>query len=480
MNGLHKRFLLVALTLLIAFVSAGAVALVRPNDVPKVATAANDEYVASRIIVGGGDTFGNTGIYICRPQNTNPTNTYWGSVSKDGIGDMQYFYPTVRALIKVNDTWQEVTNDDFQTVLSADKGSVYWTLKESAPAATYGVSCEYEGVRDIFQVVYTDTWTYVSVTNADNQTYLTNFFGGRSRRLNFYIDYNDGATVLSVLDEGQELPNKVRYGRISPSAIITANSLQVSMSTVDGDVYPENRIYTEISGNILTVSLDDTLANQTYILKLSSALDDKVYGQFIIDNAGNAGGVNLSQAWIWVMIFGGVLVLVGVVAFFVPLLIIKINQGRVYRENVRVAKMKNPNAYVGDDDNVLQKLKKGVKNLRKGGAKEEPEVVVEKPQVEDKSDRVRVTDIIHQNREARKAAEENAISGGKIEAMKKQEEINQNAQKRSFAFLRDDDDEIASLYEEKEEIPTIETGSYVEDGVTFSKLDSLRDEDDHQ
>ena len=43
----------------------------------------------------------------------------------------------------------------------------------------------------------------------------------------------------------------------------------------------------------------------------------------------------------------------------------------------------------------------------------------------------------------------------------------------SFAFLRDDD-EIATFHAAEDEISTLETGSYVQGGTTFAKLDSLQ------
>ena len=47
----------------------------------------------------------------------------------------------------------------------------------------------------------------------------------------------------------------------------------------------------------------------------------------------------------------------------------------------------------------------------------------------------------------------------------------------SFAALRDDDDdddEIATFHAAEDDVSTLETGSYVQDGATFAKLDSLR------
>ena len=48
----------------------------------------------------------------------------------------------------------------------------------------------------------------------------------------------------------------------------------------------------------------------------------------------------------------------------------------------------------------------------------------------------------------------------------------------SFAALRDDDDEddeIATFHAAEDEISTLETGAYMEDGARFAKLDSLND-----
>lgn len=482
MNGLRKKLLLAVVTLLIALSGVGAVSWGRQTATMPVQPLALNEY---EIKVGNADTFDHTGIYICRRQDNAQTGvTYQGTVTKTFPENVINFYPEITLMMKENDTWRVLPehNEYFTYTRAWDNCSVNWALREAAPAAVYGIKCVYADAvdsdltrEDIYQIVYTDTWNYVSVKDANNQTAISNFGGGRSRRLTLYVDYNEGATVLSVLQEGKVLPNGVHYGEISTSEIISTQSLSVSLATVGGDVY-SGRIYTEVTGNVLTVIFDDVLANDVYILKLSSALDDKIYGQFIIDNSGRASGINLSQLWVVAMIFGGVLVLFGALAFLIPLLVIKINQARVFHENVRVAKMKNPAAYVDAEGNVLQRMKKNLKKLRKGGAKTE-EAVVEKPKVEN-SDSVRITSVINQNRENRRLAEENAISGGRIEAMKQQEAVDQDAQKHSFAFLRDEDDEIASLQEESENIPTIETGAYVKDGATFAKLDSLKDEDD--
>lgn len=472
-------------TLIIALSSIGMVSLVQQANPATVhALALND----NRLVVAGADTFDDTGIYICRrPDEKQTGESFYGSITKTFGDNVQNFEPECLMIVKDHDVWQElpVNNGYFSIELSSDKCSVMWTLQEAAPAAVYGVKCIYTDSvysdithEDIYQIVYTDTWNYVSVKDADNQTYITNFVGGSRRRLNLYVEYNAGATVLSVLQDGKMLPNQVRYGRIMSAGIITTENLTVSLSTIGGELYT-GRIYTDVTGNILTVIFDDVLANDIYIMKLSSTLDDKVYGQFVIDNSALTRGINLSQFWVLVVILGGILVLFGVLAFFVPLLVIKVNQWRVNRENVRVAKMKNPEAYADSEGNLLQRVQKNLKKLRKGGAKTE-EKVVEKPKVENPSESVRITNIISQNRENRRLVEENAISGGKAEAVKQQEAIDQNAQKHSFAFLRDDDDEIASLQDDSEAMPTIETGSYVQDGVTFAKLDSMKDEDDDQ
>ena len=47
----------------------------------------------------------------------------------------------------------------------------------------------------------------------------------------------------------------------------------------------------------------------------------------------------------------------------------------------------------------------------------------------------------------------------------------------SFAALRDDDDdEIATFHAAEDDISTLETGAYMENGTRFAKLDSITDD----
>lgn len=435
-----------------------------------------------RLTVSGADTFGQAGLFIRRPEQVTAGNLYEGSVTNVLDSGVTNFTPTYQALVKRHDTWVAVTDDAFRIQVQADQLSVIWTLREDAPAATYGVSCRYLAAdgyttnEDIFAIVYTADWTYVAVQDNAQHNHMTDFYGGPNRTLPLQVTYNEGATILSLL-EGEQLANGTLYGQISGNEVITAENFALAMTTVSGKTYADTIFVNSVVGNVVSLTFDEPLERgEIYILKFYSALDGRVYGQFIIDNSAAGSGINLSNLWILCVTLGGLMILVSVSLFFVPLIIVKVNENRVYKENLRIAKMKNPDAYV-DNTNLWQRLRTKFKKLGKKGAKDEVKEV-ETPQLENAPKERKFTDMIRENREKRAFMEEHGISSDQVEAMQKQNAAMADAQKQGFAFLRDDDDddEIASLYQEKVEKPTIETGAYVQDGVTFAKLDSMPDQ----
>ena len=180
------------------------------------------------------------------------------------------------------------------------------------------------------------------------------------------------------------------------------------------------------------------------------------------------------------MIFGGFLALGASSAFFIPLFIVKINENRVNKENERVARMKNPEAYASKKkkslkemiDNVIYYIKTPAYK-RKKDAKEKTE-----EQEEEKVYSNRFTEMLRERREKRDFMREHNVTSEEMERMKEKEEAIAADEANSFAALRDDDDddEIATFHAAEDEVSTLETGAYVENGTRFAKLDSLNDD----
>lgn len=495
----RKRvFWLLALVVGIAMLSVGSVttsvtppvgAVYDPGliSVPDVYSFVPSEWAIDDVV---------TGVFLTRA--TKYGATYHGSVTADKIiedNKLNNFDPTYTAMVKHNDVWENILPDGqgqytspFRIAIDSDKRGVIWYLDADAPAAVYGVKCTYQDpntlnvYEGIFNVVYTDKWTYLSLHTQAGANYVTDFRGGVDRTLTVQVAFNDGATTPTFEPINQEIDDSgVTYGAIRASETIAIDSLQFTLKTVSGEIYDGNISAQRLPNtNCVTLMFEDSLANDTYVLQVASAVDGKIYGALVINNAGGAASINLSRLWIFLMAGGGVLVLVAAGMFFLPLVVAKVNANRVYKENARVARMKNPEAYANKSGTLFQRIQSKLQNWanrkKKGAVTKVTEE--EKPQEESAPApaKPKFTDMLRERREKRdfvgKGGESSETKSGSATTEKLDE-------KQSFAFLRnDDDDEIASFHQEKKEAPTIETGSYVEDGVTFAKLDSLRDEND--
>ena len=453
------------------------------------------------------------GIYVCRPQEPINYNVYHISVDAKNIlnnypGQFDSFYPQYVALVCKDGSWEEIGNGNSASfwIEPEDPGnkSIACFLRESAPAALYGVRCKYKLSDDNwhyedFKILYTDVndWTYINVSSEkNNRTYdiskdarrVYNFTGGT---LELKITFNDGAadpSLAEIAGKHTDSSSHLPYGAIkSSSSIVSVNkgTMDVTIKTLSGKTYPMQKLDCEFdrsSKNRIKLQFNEKLGNDVYLIQISSRANNQIIGQFIIDNSNMKAGVNLSQLWILVMILGGLLSLGAASAYFVPLIIVKVNEFRVNREIERVDRMKNPDKYTNKEkktfkqriDKVIYNLKTPAYKRKKDEEKEQEEI-----QTEEKQHTNRFDEMLRERHEKRDFMQEHNVTSEEMERMKEKEAAAAADEVNSFAVLRDDDDEeddIATFHAAKDDISTLETGAYVEGGTTFAKLDSMRDE----
>lgn len=434
------------------------------------------------------------GLYITRPETPSADNIYTGTISTERLIDennVTSFDPQFTALIRLDDEWAEITEQDPLFWVDDDdstKYSVRWKLRETAPAAVYGVRCsyqeEYNGdertVTNDFQILYTEDWTYIKVEKDDGSRRISNFPGGSNLTLSLYVTFNPGAADPKLSDtDNQPLSTGAKYDRLENGNIVSTDTMDISVQTISGEVY-KNFVY-KINDNIkncVDFRFTESLSNEIYIVKFTSKANSRILGQFIIDNSGMNVGVNLSQIWVIFMLFGGVLALGAASAFFVPLMIIKVNETRVYKENERIARLKNPEAYATKKKKSFKEMvNKLIYNIKTPAYKRKKDAKTEEKPAEEKVYTNRFTEMLRERQEKRNFMREHNVTSEEMEKIKEAEAAAAEDEKNSFAALRDDDDDIiATFHAAEDEISTLETGAYVKDGTTFAKLDSLRDD----
>lgn len=442
-----------------------------------------------------------TGIYITRPEHTSAYNVYYGTVSAETLKEgMINFYPDYEPIIFQNDTWQSLEDDTyFQIDEESDstRVSVAWTLRETAPAAVYGIRCSYEitdeyGVEEvqevIFKILYAGDWNYIKVTTDDGARRIENFSGGSELTLFLNVTFNDGASVsdLTSDDRANGEYYGVFYGNLKNSDIVSTRSMRnnIVVKTLSGKVYKnvEHDLDSNVNNRIKLRFLDP-LEEDIYIVQITSDANGQIIGQFIIDNTNMKGGVNLSQLWVIFMVLGGVLAFGAASAYLVPLLIVKFNEARVYKENERVARMKNPEAYANKKKKSFKEMiNKLIYNIKTPAYKRKKEKVEEAVPEDEKVYSNRFTEMLRERKEKRDFMREHNVTSDEMEEIKAREAALAADKANSFASLRDDDDndEIATFHAAQEEISTLETGAYVDNGARFAKLDSLRDDESEQ
>lgn len=446
------------------------------------------------------------GLYLTRPAVVSDSKIYTGTVSTANlIGDEQNlkpnFYPKFEALVCRNDRWEEANPNYFWKKESdpSDNWNVSWCLRENAPAAVYCIRCNYKesynGVEEEkyvdFQVLYQGEWNFVSVTNPAGKHQIANFAGGNELTLELEFAFNDGAASQPDLyekgeQEGEGL-SSIGYGKLNLGDVVTTETLvkNINIKTISGQSYNAG-VHTKVDGNRVELRFLERLGKGIYVLQFTSdnyafdTVNGRILGQFIIDNSGMKGGVNLSQIWVILMIFGGLLALGASSAYLVPLLIVKVNEARVDKENERIARMKNPEAYATKQKksikDVFAKIIYNIKTPayeRKKQAEKEQE---EKKPVEEKVYSNRFTEMLRERQEKRDFMRENNITSAELEKIKEAKAALEQDELNSFSVLRDDEDEIATFHAAEDEISTLETGAYVENGTRFAKLDSLNDD----
>lgn len=446
------------------------------------------------VVVSDAGAFGDSapGVYLTRPEklsNTSDNNFYRGNISTDILrSGKSNFYPEFTAMVMQNDTWCELINSDYFFVEAKDPTfcSVGWCLRESAPAAVYGVRCREKqyGIEEIFQVLYAGDWTYINVTNANGERSIRGFAGGANLTLDLNITFNDGAAKPDLSSQGTSLSTNVTYGRLSTDSIVTTQSMldNIVVKTVSGDIYKGKieKLKDRYQNNRVQLRFTESFKNDIYLIQFTSNTDGRILGQFVIDNSYSRGGVNLSRFWAVLVVLGGLLALGAASAYLVPLMIVRVNEARVNKENERIARIKNPEAYATKDKKSLKGIfSKIIYNIKTPAYKRKKEEQEDAVPQEQKVYSNRFTEMLRERQEKRDYMRKNNITSEEMERRKEREAAVAADEINSFASLRDDDenDEIATFHAAEEEISTLETGAYVQDGARFARLDSLTDDD---
>ena len=514
LNHLHKRTItalviaVLALVLCVFMISPGPIIETQVPAVVAVSPVATDNVVQIKDVQFSHGSFGNQGIYLCRPETVHAENVYKETISTADLienNNKSTFHPEFQALVRRNDAWENITDDanaDFwiETEEDGTNYSVAWYLRETAPAAVYGVRCIYledygdyeETVEVEYQVLYTEYWTYVNVTNNDGERRIRNFSGGRDLTLYLNVTFNDGAADPSLAYTDQTTGSTdVRIGAISSSSnVVSVNSMEITIKTASGKGYSTENILYEIDSNVnnrVALRFLESLGNDVYMVQFSSRANNRIIGQFVIDNTDAKGGVNLSQIWVFLMIFGGVLALGAASAYLVPLIIVKVNEARVNKETERIDRIKNPEKYANKDKvSFKERINKVIDKVKtpayKRKQQEEEQEKAAQAQSEGKVYTNRFTEMLRERQEKRDFMREHNVSSAEMEKMKEAEVAAAADEVNSFAALRDDDDddEIATFHAAQDDISTLETGSYVQGGTTFAQLDSMRNEEKPQ
>ncbi len=446
------------------------------------------------------------GVFLTRPEklsSNSVSNIYQGTIGTENLrSDKPNFYPEFKAMIMQGDSWRELTYEKCEKCeedeecedckklknfwVESSFDSVSWFLRESAPAALYGVACTEPnyGISEIFQVLYAGDWTFVDVTNDTGARSINNFAGGSNLTLALNITYNEGAAKPDLSSQStKELSTGVSYGHLTYDSAVSSESMfaNIVVKTVSGKVYSGNieKLRDRYHNNRIELRFMQPFENDVYIVQFASSTGGQVIGQFIIDNSYTRSGVNLSQFWVIFMVFGGLLALGAALAYLVPLMIVRFNEARVYRENERIARIKNPEAYASKEKKSLKEIfGKIIYNMKTPVYKRKQEEKVEEQEKEEKVYSNRFTEMLRERQEKREYMRKNNITFEEMERRKAADAAVAADELNSFASLRDnDDDEIATFHAAQDEVSTLETGAYVQDGARFAKLDSLTDDD---
>ena len=485
MNQFHKRVALLIVVGAVLFV--GALVLV-PKTLfltqisPVIVTMPMDSEPIQFSVPNAG-SFGDNGIYLCRPETVHVNNVYKATISTRSLIENNNklktsFHPQYKALMRKNDQWIDITNQEnadfwINTEEDGTNYSVAWFLRETAPAAVYCVRCMYEdadydeAVQVDFRVLYTEYWTYINVVNDQGERQTSGFAGGSDLTLYLNVTFNDGAADPSLFYTQQTTgATGVRVGAISDySNIVSLDTMDVTVKTVSGKVYPAQSLKYEIDSNVnnrMALRFLENLDNDVYLVQFTSRANNRIVGQFMIDNSDINGGVNLSQLWVVLAVLGGVLALGAALAFLIPMFMARINEARVYNENERIDRLKNPEKYAKKDKKSFkEKIDDVVYKIKTPAYKRKKEQIDENSQkpVEEKVYENRFTEMLRERQEQREFMREHNVTSADIEKMREAEAEAAADRINSFSTLRSDDDEIATFHAAEDETPTLETGS---------------------
>jgi hypothetical protein len=464
--------------------------------------------------------FGSNGIFIRRAQNADASNkTYYGTVNAviENAGGLEIatvanapnYNAQYSALVMRDGIWEPASLAEFWLDYNSDPSnlSIVWKLAESAPANNYAVQLVREDDKGAvftytYQVLYTEAWTYVSLHDgiiANNggsfDTVINGFYGGERTKLTVFLESNNGATVLSSLTEKGVLDNGVSVGNIASNQIINASTLSVasniSISIMGGGEYTDIR--TDAVGNQVDILFNTPLEDKIYIVKFRNNLDNTVYGTLIINNVKDKN-IYLSKAWVALVVLGSILVVLIGLVYFVPFVVRYVNGRKVYNETERINRQKNPEEYAdegsgsgsGKEDSPFAKLKKGFARnkarkaaangvvMEDSGPKLEPEAAAERKPKEDLGHK-RFTEAIRDKRERREFAKQQGLSEDDLVKIEKEHTEFEQAKKDSFAFLRDDDEPIATVKKEAATDRSINAGAVEIGGAVFTPLSDTDD-----
>ena len=419
------------------------------------------------------------GIYVTPSVTPSVDNEYFGSVSAIRLAEgRENFSPTYTVLKMQNDKWEEYKGSDFRIEVDSSMRFVRWYLNKNAPSAVYGINCylesDDEDIDEDFKILYAGEWNYINITNDAGERRIENFAGGEDLTLSLNVSFNDGAAA----------PELTGYGSLEDKFIVNTESMinNIVVKTLSGDAYSSKNIKARsLIDNRVEIRFTEPFGEDIYLVQFTAGVDNpnNVVGQFIIDNTSSKSGVNLSRLWVILMVVGGVLALGAASAYLVPVLIVKVNEVRVNKENERVARMKNPEAYVKKSKKTFKEvIDKIIYNIKTPVYKRKKETLEVEETEEKKEYTNRFTEMLRERKEKRDFMRENNVSSEEMERMKAREAEIALDEANSFAALRDDDDdEIATFHAAQEEVSTLETGAYVDNGARFAKLDSLRGEE---
>jgi hypothetical protein len=447
------------------------------DKVSQAAAAAPDPYdkISSETIY---DEFraSKPGIFIVRQRELIKAGKIFAgtvfAIYPTAVSDPTNFIYT--AMVKEKDKWVPADKNYFWTVETSPNISVKWYLREDAPANTYGIHClnGITGEELYYQIIYTEQFTFVSTAAENGENIIRNFYGGTRVSVTFSVAYNGGAVITDAMPPTAATADGFKYGNLISAAVIEASTFEVEVTTLAGVQYSNNNIILMGSQGEISLWLVEPLTDETYIVKLFNNIDKTVYGIFVIENAESAG---LFETGIWavLLIFGLFLVVMVCLLYFTPVLVRRINESRLYNENLRIKREKNPEEYAEEKS---QGFLSGLKaKMEEAKARREGKVIEKKDKREKAVNKdgggSKFSQRLQESMQVRQYAKEHGLTRQQIDEAREEQKKLEQAKIDSFAFLRDYDKPIAELKKEEEEDRSINAATVNIAGVAYSALE---------